>query len=69
MKQPRFVRQVFSYETLLASSVSGFRIIVMGVITVKFSRAQIIAVTLPVPLYYYVLQGGHLDILTISSAW
>ena len=39
---------MFSYETLLASYVSGFRIIVMGVITVQLSRAQIIPVTLSV---------------------
>lgn len=53
MKQLCFVRQVLSYETLLAFCVSEFRIIVMGVITVQFSRAQVIPVTLSV---HFILQ-------------
>lgn len=53
MKQLCCVSQVLSYEAPLAFCVSGFRIIVMGVITVQFSRAQVIPVTLSV---HFILQ-------------
>lgn len=50
MKQLCFVRQIISYETLLAFCVSGFRIIVTDVMTVQFCRAQI----LPMTLYIFI---------------
>lgn len=64
MKQMCFVRQMISYETLLALCVSGFRIILTDVITVQLCRAQI----LPMTLYIFVTTFCSVAIW-ISSAF